>query len=534
MTLDPADSVRTSAEEFSRDDGMKFVPSYLQSQKRRFLVTNSGTRGPRWLFQRLISIQPPRPTLDIGPTVSHAEIHGNSSPKQIREPEGEKDIQPPVAASVKESWTGTYGWQAPSRQLYSRHRLVMHRYPRPCAADFFDLSRPHEPRRWTHESHSSDAVTESIYQLTHSEFQCPKLHRFLLYSFSSRRIRTPLRRYAAHRTPAIFIYFGVPQTTPFECILLAQGVLACLGLGVAYVPNVAVVSHYFHRRRSLMMALVQSGTPLGAIVHPILLNNTLHNSRIGFRNAVRISAGINSALLLLASILHQEITQMVSFCATMKRVHRDRAYVLATIGMTAFVIAFWYPIFFLQLDAVTHGVGHTFAFYVLVIMNASGLVGRVVWGFLAEIFGVANVVTATAGCGTALVLGIILRTIASVVVLAILNGFVAGVYAALLPPHLASLTEDFAEVGWYDTAHGLSFTIEGFGGLIGSPICGALLTAHFIWWRPALYSGGMGLLGFALFLAAGFIVRRKESKGIHGRTSCALGTAQTCPTGSAK
>ncbi|KAJ7252162.1 hypothetical protein C8J57DRAFT_1238038 [Mycena rebaudengoi] len=102
MTLDPADSVRTSAEEFSRDDGMKFVPSYLQSQKRRFLVTNSGTRGPRWLFQRLISIQPPRPTLDIGPTVSHAEIHGNSSPKQIREPEGEKDIQPPVAASVKE------------------------------------------------------------------------------------------------------------------------------------------------------------------------------------------------------------------------------------------------------------------------------------------------------------------------------------------------------------------------------------------------------------------------------------------------
>ncbi|KAJ7263402.1 major facilitator superfamily domain-containing protein, partial [Mycena rebaudengoi] len=246
-------------------------------------------------------------------------------------------------------------------------------------------------------------------------------------------------------------------------ILLAQGVLAGLGLGVAYVPSVAVVSHYFHRRRSLMMALVQSGTPLGAIVHPILLNKKLHNSQIGFGNAVRISAGINSTLLLLACILvrprlpplhsaqHRESTQMVSFWAAMKRVHRDRAYVLTTIGMTVFVIAFWYPIFFLQLDAVIHGVGHTFAFYVvspLVIMNASGLVGRVVSGFLAEIFGVANVVTVAAGCGTALVLGIILlRTIASVVVLAILNGFVANVYAALLPPLLASLTEDFAEVG---------------------------------------------------------------------------------------
>ncbi|KAF7345821.1 MFS general substrate transporter [Mycena venus] len=319
-------------------------------------------------------------------------------------------------------------------------------------------------------------------------------------------------------------------------ILLAQGVLAGLGLGIAYVPSVAVVSHYFRRRRGLVMALVQSGTPLGAIVHPILLNNTLHNSQIGFGNAVRISAGINSAILLLACILvrprlpplqsvqHRKSTQIRLFLAAMQRVCRDRAYVLATIGMTAFVIAFWYPIFFLQLDAVTHGVGRTFAFYVLVIMNASGLAGRIVSGFLAEIFGVANVVTAAAGCGTALVLGIILlRTIASVVVLAVLNGFVAGVYAALLPPLLVSLTEDFAEVG---LRMGLSFTIEGFGGLIGPPICGALLTTRFVWWRPALFSGGMGLLGFVLFLAAVFIVRRKESKGTRGRTSWALGTAE--------
>ncbi|KAJ7228065.1 hypothetical protein C8J57DRAFT_1481399 [Mycena rebaudengoi] len=94
MTLDPADSVRTSAEEFSRDDGMKFVPSYLQSQKRRFLVTNSGTRGPRWLFQRLISIQPPRPTLDIGPTAMRKSME-TRHPSKFVSPKERKTFSVP-------------------------------------------------------------------------------------------------------------------------------------------------------------------------------------------------------------------------------------------------------------------------------------------------------------------------------------------------------------------------------------------------------------------------------------------------------
>ncbi|KAJ7289842.1 hypothetical protein C8J57DRAFT_1214164 [Mycena rebaudengoi] len=41
---------------------------------------------------------------------------------------------------------------------------------------------------------------------THSEFQCSKLHTH----------QNSTAPYAAHRTPAIFMYFGVPQTTPFE------------------------------------------------------------------------------------------------------------------------------------------------------------------------------------------------------------------------------------------------------------------------------------------------------------------------------
>lgn len=85
-------------------------------------------------------------------------------------------------------------------------------------------------------------------------------------------------------------------------IFLAQGI--CLGLaqGIVYVPSMAVVSHYFSRRRTLAMSLVAAGSSLGAIIHPIMLNN-LFNRGVGFANGVRISAAFLSVLLLIACLL---------------------------------------------------------------------------------------------------------------------------------------------------------------------------------------------------------------------------------------
>ena len=49
------------------------------------------------------------------------------------------------------------------------------------------------------------------------------------------------------------------------------------------------------------MCLVASGTSLGSVVHPIMLNNLF--SRVGFANGVRISAAFVSVLLLVACVL---------------------------------------------------------------------------------------------------------------------------------------------------------------------------------------------------------------------------------------
>ena len=69
-----------------------------------------------------------------------------------------------------------------------------------------------------------------------------------------------------------------------------------------YIPSLAIVSHYFLKRRALVMTFVASGSSFGSIIHPIMLNNTL-NGRLGFANATRANAGLMTGMLLTACVL---------------------------------------------------------------------------------------------------------------------------------------------------------------------------------------------------------------------------------------
>ena len=77
-----------------------------------------------------------------------------------------------------------------------------------------------------------------------------------------------------------------------------------LGAGLTYIPSVAVVAQHFPspHMRSLTMCIVASGSSVGGIVHPIMLNN-LFKSSLGFANSVRASAGMVSGLQIFAAFI---------------------------------------------------------------------------------------------------------------------------------------------------------------------------------------------------------------------------------------
>ncbi|KAG2149283.1 major facilitator superfamily domain-containing protein [Suillus clintonianus] len=273
-------------------------------------------------------------------------------------------------------------------------------------------------------------------------------------------------------------------------IFLAQGIGLGIASGLVYVPSIAVVSHYFRRRRTLAMTFVASGSSLGAVIHPIMLNNLL-NGRLGFGNGVRASAGLVSVLLLIACLcmrtrLDPPITP-ANYITAARKCIRDAPFLFAIAGGLFFQTGFYYPLFFFQLDSIKHGLSITFSFYSLVILNVSNCVARVTSGFIATFTGVPNLIIVATISGGVLTLGMIgLSSLASVVVLGVMYGYFAGLYIAMIAPLVATLTPDLSELG---ARMGICFFISGFGSLIGTPISGALLTSNYIWWIPALFSG---------------------------------------------
>ncbi|KAF8888858.1 hypothetical protein BD779DRAFT_435062 [Infundibulicybe gibba] len=96
-------------------------------------------------------------------------------------------------------------------------------------------------------------------------------------------------------------------------------------------------------------------------------------------------------------------------------------------------------------------------------------------------------------------------------VFAILYGFWSGAEIGLTAPTVASLSKQ-DEVG---ARLGICFFFTGFGGLIGSPIAGALLSSSFIWWRPILFSGLCVLVSSLLFGTTRiFVARRKQTQWV--------------------
>ncbi len=83
------------------------------------------------------------------------------------------------------------------------------------------------------------------------------------------------------------------------------------------------------------MSIVASGSSMGAVIHPIMLNNTLDT--IGFVNSVRASAGLVTGMLLIACFLMQTRLpppkKTIPLIPAIKKFSRDKAYICATLGL---------------------------------------------------------------------------------------------------------------------------------------------------------------------------------------------------------
>ncbi|KAG2357323.1 major facilitator superfamily domain-containing protein [Suillus spraguei] len=269
-------------------------------------------------------------------------------------------------------------------------------------------------------------------------------------------------------------------------IFLSQGLGFGIAIGLTNVPSIAVVSHYFQRRRAIAMAIVVTGSSLGGILYPVMLNHLI-NGKLGFANGVRASAGLNSGLLLIANFLMRTRLppqpNIVSYTRVLQNSLRDGAYICACVGMAACEAGFFFEAFYLQLDSALHGLSQEFSFYSvrLTIFHSGSLIGRLTAGVIPAYVGIPNTVIGSSLISSAAIFGMIgLHSVASAAMVAVSYGFFSGGPVALIGPLTSYLTPEISHIG---ARMGISFAVS------GPPICGAFLTSHYIWWKAVVFVG---------------------------------------------
>ncbi|OCH87180.1 MFS general substrate transporter [Obba rivulosa] len=257
--------------------------------------------------------------------------------------------------------------------------------------------------------------------------------------------------------------------------ILFQGVLFGLGVGMLFYPPLAAISTYFARRRATAVGIAMAGSGLGGTIYPIALQYLL--KRLGFAWAVRIS-GI--ACVGLCAVALATVTSRFSPGVARKpspwfdrEMMKDNRFIFMVIGSCFIALGLFIPFFYIVSYGTDNGISTETSFYVLAVLNAGSVAGRIALPRMADSVGrFALLIPCAFFAGlSSLVFWTFARSLTSLMIYAALYGFFSGAFNALIIPCIAQIS-DVREIG---ARIGLLYSIISFPSLLSGPIAGYLL-----------------------------------------------------------
>ncbi|KZV72791.1 MFS general substrate transporter [Peniophora sp. CONT] len=302
---------------------------------------------------------------------------------------------------------------------------------------------------------------------------------------------------------SLTIVFGIMMlslSTEYYQIFLSQGLVVGIGCGCLFVPSMAIISTYFHRRRALASGIAMSASALGGVVYPAVFRQL--QPQIGFAWATRTIGFIALVLSIFAlSVMKQRETKRTKRAFLELGAFRETPYTMFCIANALTFMGAYVPFFYGTAFVEAHtGASKSLAIYVVAILNAASTVGRILPNFFADICGPLNVLTPTA-FATAVVAfcWIPVHDVGGFAAFGVLYGLLSGALIALGPGAIGSLTADVGRVG---TRMGMAFGIAGLGLLVGTPSAGALVDLQTGSFLKAQIFNGVVVLTCAFFMLA--------------------------------
>jgi len=305
------------------------------------------------------------------------------------------------------------------------------------------------------------------------------------------------------------------QREKYYQALLSQGFGMGIGVGLFYMPCLAVVGRHFRRRRALAMGIVASSVSIGGALFSIMFNLFFHG-RVGFAWGVRIGAfivlGLYTAGILLffepraprtnspgasaegndvaeekAETSHAATVSTTPVTVSSPPALLDTQYLLVILGGWLVSMGDYVPAFYVQLFIQLHGGNATLAFYSIAILNVSAALGRIIPNILADRFGILSVIFPVWLLNGALAFAMLGATnTTGIILFSIFYGFFFGAGVSLYLPLVASMSikrgVDMSK------RMGIATVPLGLSCLIGPPITGKIVGPNFVWWKGMTFA----------------------------------------------
>jgi len=311
----------------------------------------------------------------------------------------------------------------------------------------------------------------------------------------------------------VLVVFGLMMVSlckEYYQFFLAQGVVVGFGTALVSYPATCCVAHWYHKKRGTMMGVATAGSSIGAVVFPIALNRLI--LEVGFPWAVRIIGFLCLALGIPMIFLTKARLPPRKFVGMRNLVDygglRDPRYLFFTLGALMTGLCLYVPYFYAQTYAENQGYSDNISFYIVAIMNAASLFGRLLPGMMADKFGVLNTMAVSSTLGASVLLcWLSVSGPAGLVVWGAFYGLLSGTFMALSPTCIARVTSDMTK---YGGRSGLAYGITSLSVLASAPSAGALLDAHHGNFRQMIiFAGTMYFASSVFYWASRFAGDRR-------------------------
>jgi len=345
-------------------------------------------------------------------------------------------------------------------------------------------------------------------------------------------------------------------STTYPQIFSSLGICVGLGSGTFYVPSLALVAVYFPARtRPLATGIAATGAGVGGVVYPILFRSLL--TRFDLPWAIRSFALLNGVLLGVSCVLIRPPSFSVppspslstsdfpsDFPSTPESTSHppslsgaptttqpqvthtpsprklidttalhSPSFILFSIALFLLWLGVDIPFFYLPLfSQQILSLSPSWGDFLLSILNASAIFGRISLGILAVWFGALYVwMGSIVFSSVVLVAWIGVVDLRGAVVFVVLYGALTGGVISLVSAALLVLSPDLTVLG---TRLGMSGVLAGIGFLVGPPVAGAIQTAEGGGFKAQSgFAAGTYVAAFAVLVGAVVVNRGRERKG---------------------